>query len=149
MKWDNDGDGKSSAYCFVSDVPFDYEYLKLAVWNVNDQARGKYMLMNYCPWNSKEGESDPNNLRQTEYTYNLWKDLLTDTYGGSGYKNTNEDVRQTTLWDVYNSIFKNDLNKVYYGHTSYPVEIWRTSRCNICLASVPGGWYFVLVEPLV
>jgi hypothetical protein len=84
-----------------------------------------------------------------EMTRSFFHEYITMIYGESILKYDGEDVRQTTLWNDYNSRFKNPLDsKIYpHGNNNYPIEIWETPSTYICLFSLYTGWYYVIAEP--
>ncbi len=89
---------------------------------------------------------------ETKYKmeYDFLSSYITELYGPSKYIYEGEDITQTTLWDKYNELFKNN-------HRDFPpAEIWVTPTTAICLVQANNwsggknqrGICAVIAEPL-
>jgi len=85
-----------------------------------------------------------------EMEYNFLSSYITELYGPSKYIYEGEDITQTTLWNKYNELFKNN-------HRNFPpAEIWITSTTAICLVQANNwvggknqrGICAIIAEPL-
>lgn len=91
-------------------------------------------------------EEDFNEAQQM--TYSFWHEYITMNYGKSILRYEGDDVSKTTLWDAYNTRFRNKLSEATLMYSDvYPIEIWETPTTNICIYAVYRGWYYVIAEP--
>jgi len=145
--------------------------VSLDLWYIVENTEKEYAIMVLTPWTSESNfkskktilvpdindfdwdvDHDDNEALESKYRmeYTFLSSYITELYGPSKYIYEGEDITQTTLWNKYNELFKNN-------HRNFPpAEIWITPTTAICLVQANNwaggknqrGICAIIAEPL-
>ena len=151
--WTKIGGVSLDLWYTVEDTEKEYATMVLTPWTFESNFKSKKTTsvpdINDFDWDVDDYD---NEALESKYKmeYNFLQSYITELYGPSKYMYEGEDITQTTLWNKYNELFKNN-------HRDFPpAEIWITPTTAICLVQANNrvggknqrGICAIIAEPL-